>query len=212
MIVPTLIHYDLLQRMLDSVDYPLGHLIVIDNGGHCPNLTSPADRTSILRMPSNLGVPSSWNLGIKLEPSAPYWVIASDDIIYEPGKLAQIPDLITDAFVCDCAHELRFASFALSDTVVEQVGIFDEYFWPGVGEDVQYHARMRQHQIPRRCLPHLYTHDVGATCNSLADSYDWKRDNIEQVTSQVRGYDLARRRYMETTYLKAGPPIQPTSE
>ncbi len=32
LIVPVLNRYDLLQRFLDSLDYPIGHLLIIDNG------------------------------------------------------------------------------------------------------------------------------------------------------------------------------------
>jgi hypothetical protein len=32
LIVPVLNRYDLLQRMLDSVDVPVDHLLIIDNG------------------------------------------------------------------------------------------------------------------------------------------------------------------------------------
>jgi hypothetical protein len=32
LIVPVLNRYDLLQRMLTSLDYPIGHLLIVDNG------------------------------------------------------------------------------------------------------------------------------------------------------------------------------------
>jgi hypothetical protein len=33
LVVPTLTRHDLLDRMLRSVDHPVGHLVVIDNSG-----------------------------------------------------------------------------------------------------------------------------------------------------------------------------------
>jgi hypothetical protein len=32
LIIPVLNRYDLLERMLQSIDYPIAHLLIIDNG------------------------------------------------------------------------------------------------------------------------------------------------------------------------------------
>ncbi len=42
---------------------------------------------TVLTMPANLGVASSWNLGIKCFPHDTMWFICSDDVEFEPGAL-----------------------------------------------------------------------------------------------------------------------------
>ena len=212
-IVPTLNQYEPLQRMLDSIDYPVDHLIVIDNGGVCPDLRSPARRTSIVRLPANIGVASAWNLGIKIAPHASYWLIASDDIEFIPGRLSEIPDLVPGGLVSDWSNTAPFTCFAVSEEVIDEVGLFDDYFWPGVGEDRNYQRRIRKAGLPMRCLLRFYNDPTpGATRKSLPNSDDWLFDNNSEVTSEHRGFSLRRRRYIEETYLKGGPPIHATNE
>jgi hypothetical protein len=105
LIVPVLNRYDLLERFLQSLDYPIAHLLIIDNGAskveedlqvHVPECV---EMTTYLPMPSNLGVAGSWNLGIKLFPMDNRWTFASNDMWFEPGELEKLawasPDDLT---------------------------------------------------------------------------------------------------------------------
>ena len=57
LIVPVLNRYDLLQRMLDSVDVQVEHLLVIDNGtGSDLFFSDKFENVTVLDMPANLGV------------------------------------------------------------------------------------------------------------------------------------------------------------
>ena len=75
LIVPVLNRYDLLRRMLGSIDYPIRDLLIIDNGGKFEDMFDkdelPVKNLRVLMLPSNLGVAASWNLGIKLFPHDP---------------------------------------------------------------------------------------------------------------------------------------------
>jgi GT2 family glycosyltransferase len=83
LIVPVLNRYDLLQRMLDSVDVSVEHLLVIDNGpGSDLTFNGSFKKVTVLHMPANLGVSGSWNLGIKSFPYAQRWFIASNDVVF----------------------------------------------------------------------------------------------------------------------------------
>ena len=57
LIIPVLNRYDLLQRLLDSIDFPIGDLLIIDNGGQVQELRFPdfVLNSHILPLPSNLG-------------------------------------------------------------------------------------------------------------------------------------------------------------
>ena len=92
LIVPVLNCYDLLQRMVDSIDYPLEMLVVIDNGDNLQELCVPdcVNELRVLPMPTNQGVAGSWNLGIKLLPFEAVWFFSSADTVYKPGALAEL--------------------------------------------------------------------------------------------------------------------------
>ena len=75
LVVPVLNRYDLLEDMLNSINYPIDNILIIDNGGEFKT-----DRNiKVLNMPANLGLSASWNLAIKCFPHAKYWLFASAD-------------------------------------------------------------------------------------------------------------------------------------
>lgn len=143
LIVPTLTRYDLLQRMLSSIDYPIGHVLIIDNGNMIDQLKLPAEiqELTVLTMPANLGVASSWNLGIKSFPFAPVWFITSDDVVFEPGALqawaeASGPDRIVTAELWP-----HYQLFSIGEDVINAVGLFDEALHPANFEDDDFEWR-----------------------------------------------------------------------
>jgi GT2 family glycosyltransferase len=146
MIVPTLTRHDLLTQMLKSIDYPVGLLIIINNhpNANFEGTDSIPDCVAdyrVLNMPSNLGCAGSWNLGIKLQPFAPWWLVASDDVVFEPGALEKFagecsPDRLT---VLDEWPHWQF--FGVGCAVVDRVGLFDENFYPANFEDDDYQRR-----------------------------------------------------------------------
>jgi GT2 family glycosyltransferase len=155
LIVPVLNRYDLLQRMLDSVDVPVDHLLVIDNGtGADLSFSDQFKRVTHLRMPANLGVAGSWNLGIKSFPYAHRWFIASNDVVFQPGALATLSEARRDEITLtgDAPH---WQAFALGDEAVNDIGLFDESLFPAYFEDNDYMRRaefvgvnIRKVQIP----------------------------------------------------------------
>lgn len=172
MIVPTLMHYDLLQQMLDTVDYPIQHLIVIDNGGEAPEVScQQAEKITLLRMPTNLGCAASWNLGIKLTPFASWWLIASDDILWTPGSLALYEKFIgknTMIIESPTMHG-QFSGFAVHETLIQQVGLFDEFYFPAIGEEINFMRRLTSLGMLVRAVPGAYTTLSGRTRQSLHD-------------------------------------------
>lgn len=151
MIVPILNRPELLDRMLDSVDHPVDVLLVIDNGHCLPGNFAHRDwarHAYLLRMPSNLGVATSWNLGIKATPHAPWWLIANFDVTWPRQSLEQFD---TE----DASQVLRLAyasppwcAFSIGEEVVRQVGLFDEYLHPGYFEDNDYERRCEAAGVP----------------------------------------------------------------
>lgn len=136
-IVPTLNRYDLLEQMLDSVDYPVKNILIIDNGNQ---YKTDRQGVTVLNMPANLGMSASWNLGIKCYPHEPYWVFASADTIWHPGALAELdsesgPDKVivtSDGYGC----------FSVGENIIDKVGLFDEYYYPIYFEDNDFNDKV----------------------------------------------------------------------
>lgn len=141
--VPVLARPDLLHRMIQSIDADVEHLVIIDNGGvvgPVPHLGNIAN-VHVVSLPSNLGVPASWNLIVKAMPHAPWWLISNFDVVYPEGALAAMAAAARrDAVVLSGASP-PWASFILGDEVVRHIGLFDEGIYPCYWEDVDYQAR-----------------------------------------------------------------------
>jgi GT2 family glycosyltransferase len=137
LIVPILNRYDLLNSMLESINYPIDNILIIDNGGQ---FKTEKENVKVLNMPANLGMSAAWNLGIKCYPHSKYWLFASADTTWSDTALKQIDDLsgsdklilTNDAYGC----------FSVGENVIEKVGIFDEYFYPIYFEDNDFHERV----------------------------------------------------------------------
>jgi GT2 family glycosyltransferase len=165
LIVPVLNRYDLLQRMLDSVDVPVEHLLIIDNGlgTDTLELSDKFAKVTHLRMPANLGVAGSWNLGIKSFPYADRWFIVSNDVVFGAGALEKLATARRDelTLVAEAPH---WQAFALGDEAVIDIGLFDECgFYPAYFEDNDYMRRAEFAGVNIRKLEIDLTHDNSST-------------------------------------------------
>lgn len=210
--VPTLLAGSPLTRLLRSIDHPVGHLVVIDNGRwwpRCQRMDNAAthaeiERVSVVEMPGNLGVAGSWNLIIKATPFAPWWLIVNDDAWFRPGDLARLAaDADPDALVLSSAHP-AWSCFALGAGAVARVGLFDERFHPAYFEDNDYERRCRLLGVPVRRSDVAPSHVNSSTLDnapgaqagnaaSFAANGDLHRRKSE-ARDLTEGWDLTRRR------------------
>jgi GT2 family glycosyltransferase len=174
LIVPVLNRYDLLQRMLDSIDVPVKHLLIIDNGaGENPDdlpvntlhLSDVITEVTYLPMPANLGVAASWNLGIKCFPYADRWFIASNDVQFQPGALERLSEARSDQITLSSMFPL-WQAFCVGYEAVRRVGLFDEGFFPAYFDDTDYRRRAENANVPIVSVDVPMKHDNSSTMNS----------------------------------------------
>jgi GT2 family glycosyltransferase len=174
LIVPVLNRYDLLQRMLNSVDVPVEHLLIIDNGtGSDLFFSDKFENVTVLDMPANLGVAGSWNLGIKSFPYAHRWFIVSNDVVFRAGALEKLAQAQRDeiTLTADAPH---WQAFALGDEAVMDLGLFDECgFYPAYFEDNDYMRRAEFAGVNIRKLDIELDHDNSSTIKA---GYQSKND------------------------------------
>ena len=165
--VPVLNRYDLLQRMLDSIDFPIRDLLIIDNGGGLDVMQFPKSvlNSHVLSMPSNLGVAGSWNLGIKLFPHDSVWTFASNDCWFRPGALERLSQARRDEITLTEAFP-HWQAFSIGDEALRRLGLFDEAIYPAFMEDVDMVRRANHHEVPMRRVPVDVHHDNSSTINS----------------------------------------------
>jgi GT2 family glycosyltransferase len=174
LIVPVLARYELLYSMLRSVDEQVGVLVVVDNGGQISRQTitelnrEHIARRYVLRMPSNLGVPSSWNLGIKATPFAPWWMVANFDVMFPAGALTRFAELSSPDALVVSGEAAEWCMFTIGENVVQQVGLFDEGIHPAYWEDMDYQRRCAAHSVPITRSGIKVNH---ANSSTLATSY-----------------------------------------
>jgi GT2 family glycosyltransferase len=163
LIVPVLNRYDLLQRMLDSVDVAVDHLLVIDNGtGANLIFNENFKKVTVLDMPANQGVAGSWNLGIKSFPYAQRWFIVSNDVVFEPGALEQLSQARRDEITLT-GEAPHWQAFVLGDEAVNDIGLFDESLFPAYFEDNDYTRRAEFVGVNIRLVDIKARHDNSST-------------------------------------------------
>lgn len=167
LIVPVLNRYDLLQRMLDSIDYPIRDLLIIDNGGELDQVQFPKPvlNSHVLSMPSNLGVSGSWNLGIKLFPHDTVWTFASNDVVFGPGALERLSQARRDEITLSDMFP-HWMSFAFGDEALRKTNLFDEAIYPAFMEDVDMIRRAEHKKVNIRLIPIPIHHDNSSTIHS----------------------------------------------
>jgi GT2 family glycosyltransferase len=149
--------------MLDSVDVPVDHLLVIDNGtGADLGFSDRFANVTVLAMPANLGVAGSWNLGIKSFPYAKRWFIASNDVVFEPGALEMLSQARRDEITLT-GEAPHWQAFALGDEAVNDIGLFDESLFPAYFEDNDYMRRADFVGVNIRRLDLKLRHDNSST-------------------------------------------------
>lgn len=164
LICPCISRFDLLERMLRSIDHPVDKIVIIDNS--CANYVVPEDLSHLpvayIRPIINIGYGGGINAGISQTPHAPWWIFCNADVSFAPGSLA-----IVEGYM-DTTEEPRFlvsqmvnpfAFAVLNRPLVEKIGLFDEWtFFPAYFEDNDYGMRMRLSGIGQTVLPTVIHH------------------------------------------------------
>jgi GT2 family glycosyltransferase len=200
LIVPVLNRYDLLQRMVSSIDHPL-ELLILDNGDGLKSLQVPPwVDARVLHLPTNQGVAGSWNLGIKLLPFEPVWFFSSADTEYKPGALANLAKAKPSEITL-CNSFPHWQTFAIGEEVVRQIGLFDENLFPIYFEDNDYTKRAKLAGIQITYADVDVHHDNSSTINSDANyarensrTYTNNKDYFEAKTNGLWNWSLDRRR------------------
>jgi hypothetical protein len=145
----TLKRFDLAEALLRSIDYSVEHLVIVDNSGTNswqPIKPEKVNNLWMVRVPFGLGLVGAWNLIVKsLE------IIAQDA---DPDGLC-FPHITPD-----------WSCIVLGQKVVEQVGLYDERFYPLYFDDNDYERRIRNAGLSVRRIEAIVHHQNSSTLKS----------------------------------------------
>jgi hypothetical protein len=160
--VPIVNGLNWLERLVGSIDFKIGLLVVVNNNPEDEALKSGLDdlaakgnewieKIKVVHLPGNIGVAASWNLIIKSNLNAPYWLISNHDVAFTEGLLEEFHARAGDEGIGmihagggdfgDGSYDL----FLLKDWTVQKLGLFDENFYPAYCEDADYIMRLKRH-------------------------------------------------------------------
>lgn len=200
----TLTKFDMAQRLLDSIDYPVEHLVIVNNSGmrkFNPQVNANIKNLWHIEVPFGLGANGAWNLIIKSTPHAPYWVLPNDDCWFAPGQLEKIANEVqVDAFNF-VNIEPRWSCVIPTESSVEDAGLWDENFHPLYFDDDDYEWRMKELGVRFNTIDAKVYHDNSSTLKSgyqQKNSYTFRR-NQSLLTNKRAARELKARPWSLTT-------------
>lgn len=165
----TLTKFDMAQRLLDSIDYPVEKVVIVDNSGKRSWIPEPNEFVKdlwVIRLPHGLGANGAWNLIIKSTPFAPYWVIANDDSWFEPGALKIIDEQVDITKFNFVDINPKWSCVVPTEGSVAIAGLWDEAFHPIYFDDNDYEWRMDLLGVGFHHIPAKVHHNNSSTLHS----------------------------------------------
>lgn len=188
--------FDLAEKLLASIDYPVKDLVIVNNSGKkswTPAKPELVENLWHIEVPYGLGGNGAWNLIIKSTPYAPYWVLPNDDCIFEPGALATIAELVDPDSMNFVEINERWSCPIVGQRVVAEVGLWDEAYYPLYYDDNDFERRIVNAGIQLRVLPARVHHSGSATLHSGFQAHNQVSfmNNGERFQNKVRMNDYS---------------------
>ena len=188
--------FDLADRLLQSIDYPVEHLVIVDNSGkreYQPVKPELVENLWLVQLPHGLGYSGGLNLIIKTTPFAPYWLLVNDDTVFQSGTLKKISEKTDTEAINFLSIMPKWSGFVLGEGAVLKAGLFDERFHPIYFEDNDYERRLMAAGVKANFINAEIRHDNSSTLNSGFHSQNDKTYHANQrlYQSKVDANDLS---------------------
>lgn len=198
--------FDLADRLLSSIDYPVEHLVIVNNSGKkswTPTKPDSVQNMWHIEVPYGLGANGAWNLIIKSTPHAAYWVLPNDDSWFEPGALENVDTNVdTEAFNFVNISP-KWSCVVPGQGSVAKAGLWDEVFYPIYYDDDDYERRLTHHGVKINHIDASVHHDNSSTLRSgysEKNNHSFRKNqaafNKKSASNDysVWGWDLTTRR------------------
>ena len=189
--------FDMANRLLASIDYPVENLVIVDNSGkreYQPVKPELVKNLWFIQLPYGLGYGGGLNLIVKSTPFAPYWVLVNDDSVFEPGALEKIAEQVDTQAINFLNIYPSWSGFVLGEGAVLKAGLFDERFHPIYFEDNDYERRLEQAGVKTHFIDASLRHDNSST---IASGFENRNDMTFQRNHKLYLKKIAEQDYSE---------------
>ena len=202
----TVFRFDLADRLIDSINYPVEHLVVVNNSGTRewqPKENPNVQNTWHIEVPNGLGLVGAWNLIVKSTPYAPYWVLINDDAWFSADALETIErEVDTNALNFCHVEQTPWAAPVFGEGCIEKAGLYDEAFYPIYFDDNDLERRIRHAGVEVKQLSARIHHEPMQTRQRFHDrnAVTWAanearlKQKIADNDHTEHGWSLAVRR------------------
>jgi len=157
--IPILNRFDLLERLLESLDHPVETLALVDNSGGEGDLSVQLkalqqqghpliQRIEIAKPFRNIGVAASWNCILTSFNAASPALLANNDIQFTKGVIGRALQMqLSDKpfFIPLLPKPQSYSAFLINHLCWNETGLFDEGFYPAYCEDLAHQQQLDRH-------------------------------------------------------------------
>ena len=223
-IIPTLNRWDLLSKCLKSIeqhtDLTNGEVIIISNGctDHTPfhvNTEFKNKNFHVLHWPQPLGYPKAVNMGISAATGEYVILLNNDTVLLDNTWLNSLLEPFTNNSKTGVTGLIKryqghkpwvlFFCAAIKRDVINKIGLLDETFTPGCGEDIDYCIRAYNAGYNIVQVPEIKLNDISGT-NKVAGPFPIYHEggvtvnaNPNQQTTYARNMKIIEERYGPVT-------------
>ena len=186
----TLSKFDMAERLLRSIDYPVQHLVIVDNSGLQewePVKPALVEKMWVIRVPYGLGLVGAWNLVVKSTPYERYWVLVNDDAWFAPGSLETIAREVNTNALNFVDIIPAWSCVVFGEGMVEKVGLYDERFYPLYFDDNDLERRVDQEGIAKNHIQAKVFHENSSTLNSGYQAQNQKSYVANHTLYEIKG-------------------------
>jgi SAM-dependent methyltransferase len=180
-----------IERLIQSIDYPVKDLFIINNNGRgqlteqLDSLTKIKhpyiDNIKVSHLPANIGCSGAWNLIIKCYMTELYWIIANHDIAFSPGLLKEMIEKSNDDVGIVKSKSFQWDLFLIKESTIQECGLFDENYYPAYMEDCDYHIRLLNKNIKISHIESEHYHGENKYENSGSQTLRVEEDLAEKL-------------------------------
>lgn len=167
------------DRLLASIDYPIEHLVIVDNSGKQtwqPAKPQTVKHLWLIQVPFGLGLVGAWNLIVKSTPYAPYWVLVNDDAWFEQGALAVIAEEADPNTLGFPTVNPLWSCIVLGERVVDEVGLYDERFYPLYFDDNDFERRIDAVGVEKKHIDAVVHHENSSSLDRARNELSYARN------------------------------------
>ncbi len=193
----TLNRFDLANRLLDSIDYPVEDLVIVNNSGTKtwqPKKPDLVENLWHIEVPYGLGLVGAWNLIVKSTPHAPYWLLINDDAWFEAGSLMKIAEDANRNTLNFLDIVPSWSAIVLGEKVVYEVGLYDERLYPLYFDDDDYQRRIENAGFVINHIEAKIHHENSST---LKSGYQDKNNKTFQANNRLFNTKVVNDDYSE---------------